>query len=87
MLLAVVKFYPVDAAKDRHEAAIAAGVVIVTLTIGAVLATLVWYCHWYVRSNIKGQLDALRTADTILQEVNANDPLHPIAGSHKNTMI
>ena len=94
VLLAIVKFYPINNEtedhhkdEDRHEAAIAAGVVIVTLTIGAVLATLVWYCHWYVRSNIKGQMDALRAADSILQEVNANDPLHPITGSHKNTVI
>lgn len=84
VLLAFVKFYPInDETEDRYEAAIAAGVVIVTLTISAALTTLVWYYHWYVRRNLKGQKEALRAADTILQEVNANDPLNPITSSHK----
>ena len=88
ILLAVVKFYPINIeTEDRYKAAIATGVIIVTLTLGTVLAMLVWYRHWYVRRNIKGQMDTLRIADTILQEVNANDPLHPITGSHKNTVI
>ena len=88
VLLAFVKFYPInDQTEDRYEVGIAAGVVIVTLTLGAALATLVWYYHWYVRRNLRGQKEALRTADAILQEVNANDPLHPVNSSHKNTVI
>ena len=88
VLLAFVKFYPInDNTENRYEAAIAAGIVIISLTVGATLLSLVWYYRWYVRRNLRGNMEALRAADNILQQVNANDPLHPPNGSYRSTII
>lgn len=88
VLLAFVKFYPINRdTKYRYQAGIAAGVVIVTLTVVAALAILVWYYHTYVKRNLKGHAEALRAADSILQQVNANDPLWPTNGLHRTTLI
>ena len=78
VLLAFVKFYPNnDDTENRYHAAIAAGVVIITLTIVVSLATLVWYYRSYVHHNVKGHVEALHAAHNILQLLNAHDPLHP----------
>ena len=75
VLLAFVKFY--DGTEDRYHAAIAAGVVIISLTVLVSLATLVWYYRSYVHHNVKGHVEALHVANHLLQQLNANDPLHP----------
>ena len=78
VLLAFVKFYPInDNTEDRYHAAIAAGVVIISLTVLVSLATLVWYYRSYVHHNVKGHVEALHAAHNLLQQLNANDPLHP----------
>ena len=88
VLLAFVKFYPInDETEDRYQAGIAAGIVIITLTVGAVLITLVWYYRSYVQRNLRGHIEALKAAENILQQVNANDPLHPPNESHRSTII
>lgn len=85
VLLAFVKFYPVNReTEDRYQAAMAAGIVIITLTVAATLATLVWYYRSYVQRNVKGHVEALRDADNLLQQVNASDPLQP---THRSTVI
>jgi len=88
VLLAFVKFYPInDQTEQRYEVGIAAGVVIITLTVVTAFGTLVWYYHTYVKRNLKGHAEALRAADNILKQVNANDPLRRTNEPHKNTLI
>lgn len=88
VLLAFVKFYPInDKTEQRYRAGIAAGVVIIALSIIASLGTLIWYYRFYVNRNVKGHAEALETADNILKQLNANDPLQSISGSYRNTTI
>ena len=78
VLLAFVKFYPTnDDTEDRYLVGVAAGIVIITLTVGAAMLSMVWYYRSYVQRNLRGHQEALRAADDILQQVNANDPLQP----------
>ena len=88
VLLAFVKFYPFnDDTEERYEAAIAAGVVIIVLTVVFAVATLLWYYHSYVHHNVKGHHEALHVALTILQQLNASDPLHPANRVQRVTVV
>lgn len=88
VLLAFVKFYAFnDETENRYQAAVAAGVVIITLTIVVTIATLLWYYRSYVYHNVKGHVEALHVAHNILQQVNANDPLHPSNRPQRNTIV
>ena len=88
VLLAFVKFYPVDDdTEDRYQAAIAAGIVIITLTTVATLATFVWYYRSYIHHNVRGHTEALHAANHILQQLNANDPLHPANRLRTDTIV
>ena len=88
VLLAFVKFYPVDDdTEDRYQAAIAAGIVIITLTTVVTLATLIWYYRSYIHHNVRGHTEALHAANHILQQLNANDPLHPANRLRTDTVV
>ena len=88
VLLAFVKFYPNDSdTKDRYCAALAAGIVIILLTVVASLATLVWYYQSFIHHNVKGHVEALHAAHNILQQLNANDPMHPSNRLRRKTTI
>ena len=78
VLLSFVKFYPLnDATMLRYRAGIAAGAVMLGLTVGAAVVTICYYRYSYIHRNVRGHNEALRQADEILQQLNANDPLRP----------
>lgn len=85
VVLAFVKFYPFNKeTRHRYQAGIAAGVVMLVLSIIAALIALIYYRFSYVHRNVHAHRETLAQAESILQKLKDEDP---IQGHAKDTQV